>query len=58
MPILGVRDPHPIMFEIGLDNRIESLHADDAGLAITNALETPAGVGPGAVRRRRAVAAS
>jgi nucleoside-diphosphate-sugar epimerase len=42
VPILGIRDPHPIMFEIGLDNRIETLHADDAGLAITNALETPA----------------
>ena len=41
VPILGVRDPHPIMFEIGLDNRIETLHADDAGLAIANALETP-----------------
>ena len=41
VPILGIRDPHPIMFEIGLDNRIEVLHADDAGLAITNALETP-----------------
>jgi nucleoside-diphosphate-sugar epimerase len=42
VPILGVREPHPIMFEIGLDNRIESLHADDAGLAIANALRTPA----------------
>jgi nucleoside-diphosphate-sugar epimerase len=42
VPILGIRDPHPIMFEIGLDNRIESLHADDAGLAIANALETAA----------------
>src|SRR5689334_5845873 len=41
VPILGVRDPHPIMFEIGLDNRIETLHADDAGRAIVNALETP-----------------
>src|SRR6185436_6390859 len=41
VPILGTRDPHPIMFEIGLDNRIEALHADDAGLAIANALETP-----------------
>ena len=41
VPILGIRDPHPIMFEIGLDNRIETLHADDAGLAIANALETP-----------------
>jgi len=41
VPILGVRDPHPIMFEIGLDNRIETLHADDAGVAIANALATP-----------------
>jgi nucleoside-diphosphate-sugar epimerase len=41
VPILGIRDPHPIMFEIGLQNRIEALHADDAGLAIANALETP-----------------
>jgi UDP-glucose 4-epimerase len=41
VPILGIRDPHPIMFEIGLDNRIESLHADDAGLAIANALDVP-----------------
>jgi nucleoside-diphosphate-sugar epimerase len=41
VPILDVRDPHPIMFEIGLDNRIEALHAEDAGLAIANALETP-----------------
>jgi nucleoside-diphosphate-sugar epimerase len=41
VPVLGIRDPHPIMFEIGLDNRIESLHADDAGLAIANVLETP-----------------
>jgi nucleoside-diphosphate-sugar epimerase len=41
VPILGIREPHPIMFEIGLDNRIEALHADDAGLAIANALDTP-----------------
>jgi nucleoside-diphosphate-sugar epimerase len=41
VPVLGVRAPHPIMFEIGLDNRIEAVHADDAGLAIANALETP-----------------
>jgi UDP-glucose 4-epimerase len=41
VPILGIRQPHPIMFEIGLDNRIESLHADDAALAIANALATP-----------------
>jgi UDP-glucose 4-epimerase len=41
VPILGPRDPHPIMFDIGLDNRIEAMHADDAGLAISNALTTP-----------------
>jgi UDP-glucose 4-epimerase len=41
VPVLGPRDPHPIMFEIGLDNRIEALHADDAALAIANALDTP-----------------
>ena len=41
VPILGVREPHPIMFTIGLNNRIESLHADDAGLALARALTTP-----------------
>jgi UDP-glucose 4-epimerase len=41
VPILGIREPHPIMFEIGLDNRIESLHVDDAALAIVAALRTP-----------------
>lgn len=41
VPILGMRWAHPIMFEIGLDNRIESMHADDAGLALANAVESP-----------------
>ena len=41
VPILGIRNAHPIMFEIGLHNRIEALHADDAGLAVANALKTP-----------------
>jgi UDP-glucose 4-epimerase len=41
VPVLGMRAPHPIMFEIGLDNRIEAIHSDDAGLAIANALSTP-----------------
>jgi UDP-glucose 4-epimerase len=41
VPVLGFRRPHPIMFEIGLDNRIEAMHADDVGLAIANALDTP-----------------
>jgi UDP-glucose 4-epimerase len=42
VPVLGIRDAHPIMFDIGLHNRIETLHADDAGLAIANALDTAA----------------
>jgi nucleoside-diphosphate-sugar epimerase len=42
VPVLAIRKAHPIMFEIGLDNRIEAIHADDAGLAVVNALETPA----------------
>jgi nucleoside-diphosphate-sugar epimerase len=42
VPVLGLRDPHPIMFEIGLHNRIEALHADDAGLALARALASPA----------------
>jgi nucleoside-diphosphate-sugar epimerase len=42
VPVIGLRDPHPIMFEIGLDNRIEALHADDAATAIVRALRTPA----------------
>ena len=42
VPIIGLRDPHPIMFEIGLDNRIESIHADDAATAIARSLRTPA----------------
>jgi nucleoside-diphosphate-sugar epimerase len=41
VPVLGIRDPHPIMFEIGPDNRIEAVHADDAGFAIANVLDTP-----------------
>jgi UDP-glucose 4-epimerase len=41
VPVLGLRDPHPIMFEIGLDNRIEAIHADDAATALANALQTP-----------------
>ena len=41
VPVIGLRDPHPIMFEIGLDNRIEAMHPDDAALALANALTTP-----------------
>jgi nucleoside-diphosphate-sugar epimerase len=41
VPIMGMRPPHPIMFEIGLHNRIEALHPDDAALALVNALNEP-----------------
>lgn len=41
MPLIALRDPHPIMFEIPLDNRIETMHPADAALAIVNALKTP-----------------
>ncbi len=41
MPLIALRDPHPIMFEIPLDNRFESMHPADAALAIVNALKTP-----------------
>lgn len=38
MPILGLRRPPAIMFEIAPENRIESLHVADAGLAIATAV--------------------
>ncbi|MFD4183253.1 NAD-dependent epimerase/dehydratase family protein [Rhodococcus sp. NPDC058514] len=41
VPILGLRKADPIMFEIGLDNRIEVLHPADAAVAVANALDTP-----------------
>ncbi|MFH5206988.1 NAD-dependent epimerase/dehydratase family protein [Antrihabitans spumae] len=40
VPIIGIRPAEPIMFEIGLHNRIEVLHPRDAALAMANALET------------------
>ena len=40
VPVIGLRDPHPIMFEIGLQNRIEALHADDVAAALARALRT------------------
>jgi UDP-glucose 4-epimerase len=40
VPVLAVREAHPIMFEIGLDNRIEAVHADDVAVAVANALDT------------------
>jgi UDP-glucose 4-epimerase len=41
VPVIGLRDPHPIMFEIGLQNRIEALHPADAAVALARALRTP-----------------
>lgn len=40
VPMLGMRMPHRVMFEIPLDNRMELLHADDAASAIVNVLES------------------
>ena len=36
-----VKDPHPIMFSISLDQRFEIMHGDDVALAIANTLKTP-----------------
>ncbi|MFC0547928.1 NAD-dependent epimerase/dehydratase family protein [Kutzneria chonburiensis] len=36
VPPNETRRPHPIMFAIPLDNRIELVHRDDAGLAVAN----------------------
>ena len=45
VPIIGLRDPHPIMFEIGLHNRIEAMHPDDAAFALAGALRSEAAWG-------------
>lgn len=42
VPIIGLRRPHPIMFEIGLHNRIEAMHPDDAARALVGALAVDA----------------
>jgi nucleoside-diphosphate-sugar epimerase len=39
--IPDVKEPHPIMFEIPLDQRFEVIHGDDIALAIANTLKTP-----------------
>ena len=39
VPRIALREPHPIMFEIPLDTRIETLHTRDAGLAVASALD-------------------
>jgi nucleoside-diphosphate-sugar epimerase len=40
VPPLAARRPHPIMFKIPLDTRIEMLHTHDAGLAIANGINS------------------
>ena len=39
VPPLVLRHPHPIMFRISLDTRIEVIHSYDAGLAVANAMK-------------------
>lgn len=41
MPLIALRDAHPIMFEIGLDNRMETMHPADGALAVVNAIALP-----------------
>ncbi len=37
VPMIALRNPHPIMFDIPLDTRFETLHTNDAGLALARA---------------------
>ncbi len=41
MPLIALREAHPIMFEIGLDNRMETMHPADGALAVANAIVHP-----------------
>jgi nucleoside-diphosphate-sugar epimerase len=41
VPRMELRPAHPIMFEIPLETRIETLHTRDAGLAVGRALQCP-----------------
>jgi nucleoside-diphosphate-sugar epimerase len=36
-----IKEPHPIMYDIPLDQRFEVIHGDDIALAIANTLKTP-----------------
>ncbi|MBW2262776.1 MAG: NAD(P)-dependent oxidoreductase [Deltaproteobacteria bacterium] len=38
VPPIALRAPHPIMFRIPLETRIEIIHPDDAGLALASAV--------------------
>jgi UDP-glucose 4-epimerase len=41
VPPIAIRAPHPMMFEVALDNRIEMIHPEDAGLAVARAVSCP-----------------
>ncbi len=41
MPLIALREAHPIMFEIGLYNRMETMHPADGALAVVNAIAHP-----------------
>ncbi len=41
MPLIALRAAHPIMFEISLDNRMETMHPADGALAVVNAIALP-----------------
>lgn len=41
VPPLEPRQPHPIMYSIPLDTRIEMIHTHDVGLAIANGIRSP-----------------
>lgn len=41
VPPLATRNPHPIMFRIPLNTRLEMLHTHDAGLAVANGVRSP-----------------
>ena len=42
VPPIALRTPHPVMYRIPLETRIETLHPDDAGLAIANGIASDA----------------
>jgi len=41
VPPIAVRAPHPMMFRVPLETRIEMIHPEDAGLAVARALGCP-----------------
>lgn len=45
VPPIAVRGPHPMMFRLPLDTRIEVIHPADAGLAVARAIDCPAAWG-------------